>query len=158
MKKDATVLICGVLVFLSFFCCGWLWWVCFCFFLERVDGFVYRNLKIPSATLTFWNQQVVPFASPSCQIFKFYRRLNVCLSVEICCYILCPVFWYKGKQMVHSHIFQNTKPCKSCYWCEVIPAFVQCKFFSLWKQLVLVWGTLYWADDALEEEKRWSSF
>lgn len=33
---------------------------------------------------------MVAFASSSCQIFQFYRRLNVCLSVEICsCFCAC---------------------------------------------------------------------
>lgn len=66
--------------------------------------------------------QVVAFASSSCQIFQFYRRLNVCLSVEICSYFLCLVFWCKMKPVVHSQLFQDTKTCKLWYWCEVIPA------------------------------------
>lgn len=45
-----------------------------------------------------------------------------CLSVEICSYFLCLVFWCKVKLVVHSQLFQNTKPCKLWYWCEVIPA------------------------------------
>lgn len=103
---DATVLIC------DFFGV---------FFLERVDIVSVETWKYLMWSLHFRLASgcFCQFILPDLPVLQKTECLSSCGDLQL---FSCLVFWCKVKPVVHSQVFQNTKPCKLWYWCEVIPA------------------------------------
>lgn len=106
---DATVLICAFW--------GVSWFVCLFVFLKEWTFLCLETWKFMwSLYFRLASDCFCQFILPDLPVLQ----KTECFSVEICSYFLCLVFWCKVKPVVHSQLFQNTKPCKLWYWCEVI--------------------------------------